>query len=132
MLGILESHGFNGNVLEWIKAFLRSGRQIVNVKGMKSDPATALNGFTQGSVFGPIFCVIYINDLCEIVKCGTYLFADRQITTKEDALQLQSDINSLQQWSEKWLLTLHPKKCHVLTLGKFYNITNTEKYTLHQ
>ena len=73
----------------------------------------------------------------EVVKCGTYLFADdtkifRQITTKEDARQLQSDINSLEQWSQKWLLILRPKICHVLTLGKFYNIIHTEKYTLHR
>ena len=73
----------------------------------------------------------------EVVKCGTYLFADdtkifRQITTKKDALQLQSDINSLEQWSQKWLLTFHRKKYHVLMLGKFYNITHTEKYTLHR
>ena len=73
---------------------------------MKSDPATVLSGIPQGSILGPILFVIYINDLPEIVKCGTYLFADdtktfRQITTKEDALQLQSDINSLEQWSQK-------------------------------
>ena len=104
---------------------------------MKSDPAIALSGISQGSVLGSILFVIYINDLPEVVKCGTYLFADdtkifRQITTKEDALQLQSDINSLEQWSQKWLLTFHPKKCHVLTLGKFYNITHTEKCILHR
>ena len=68
---------------------------------MKSDPATALSGIPK-IVLGPILFVIYINDLPEIVKCGTYLFADetkilRQITTKEDTLQLQSDINSLEQ-----------------------------------
>ena len=28
---------------------------------------------------------------------------------------------------DQWVLTFHPKKCHVLTLGKFYNITHTEK-----
>ena len=43
----------------------------------------------------------FLSYSCEVVKCGTYLFADRQITTEEDALQLQSDINSLQQLSEK-------------------------------
>ena len=63
---------------------------------------------------GPILFVIYINDLPEVVKRGTYLFADdtkvfQQITTKEDALQLQSDINSLEQWCQKWLLTFHRK-----------------------
>ena len=43
----------------------------------------------------------FLSYSCDVVKCGTYLFADRQITTKEDALQLQSDINSLQQLPEK-------------------------------
>ena len=69
--------------------------QIVNVNGMKSDPTTFLSGIPQGSVLGPILVAICINELPEVVKCVTYLFADdtnifRQITTKEDALQLQS------------------------------------------
>ena len=73
---------------------------------MKSDPATVLSGIPQNNVLGPTLFVIYRNNLHEVVKCGTYLFADdtkifRQITTKEDALQLQSDINSLKQWSQK-------------------------------
>ena len=38
----------------------------------------------------------------------------------------------MEQWSEKWLLTFHPKKCHVLKLGKFYNIIHTAKCTLHR
>ena len=137
LLGKLKSYSINGNFLEWIKAFLSNRRQIVNVNGMKSDPATVLSGIPQGSVLGPILFVIYINDLPEVVKCGTYLFADDtkvflQITTKEDALQLQSVINSLEQWSQKWLLIFHPKKCHVLTLVKLYIITHTEKYRLHR
>ena len=137
LLGELKSYGINGKVLEWIKAFLSNHRQIVNVKGMTSDPATVLSGIPQGSVLGPILFVIHINDLPEVVKCGTYLFADdtkilRQIATKEVEVQLQSDINSLEQWSQKWLLTFHPKKCHFLTLGRFFNITNTKKYTLHR
>ena len=75
--------------------------------------------------------------LPEVVKCGNDLFADdtkvfRQITTKEDALLLQSDINSFEQWSQKWLLSFHPKKRHIMTLGKFYNIAHTQKYTLHR
>ena len=106
LFGKLKLYGISGMVLEWIKAFSSNHRQILNVNGMKSDPATVLSGIPQGSVLGPILFVIYINDLPEVVKCGTYLFANdtkifRQIATKENALQLQSDINSLEQWSPK-------------------------------
>ena len=114
LLGKLKSYGNSGKVFEWIKAFFSNHRQIVNVKWMKSDPGTVLSGIPQSSVLGPILFVIYINDLSQVDD--TKIF--RQKTTKEEALQLQSDINSLEQWSQKWLLTFHPKKCHVLTFGK--------------
>ena len=29
-------------------------------------------------------------------------------------------------------MTFHPKKCDALALGKIYNITHAEKYTLHR
>ena len=114
LLSKLKSYGINGKVLEQIKVFLSNCHETVNFDGMKSDPETVLSGIPQGSVLGPILFVIHINDLPGVVKCGTYLFADdtkifRQITTKEDAFQLQSDINSLEQWSQKWLLTFCPK-----------------------
>ena len=62
LFGKLKSYGINGKVFEWIKAFLSNCRQRVNVIGMKSDPATVLSGIPQGSVLGPIFFVIYVND----------------------------------------------------------------------
>ena len=104
---------------------------------MKSDPATVSSGIPQGSILGPILFVIHINDLSEVVKCGTYLFADntkifRHIKTKEGALQVQSGINSLAQWSQNWLLTFRPKTCHVQMLEKFCNVTYTEKCNLHR
>ena len=134
---LANSNCINGKMLKWIKTFLSNHRQIVKVNGVKSIPLAILSGITRGSVMGPILFVIYIiNNLPKLVKCDAYVFADdskilRQITTKQDGLQLQSDINSLKEWPQKWLLTFHPKNSHVLTLAEFYNISHTEKYTLH-
>ena len=59
---LVNLNHINGKVLEWIKAFLRNCRQIVNINGMKSDPATVLSGIPHGSVLEPILFLTYIND----------------------------------------------------------------------
>jgi len=114
---------------------LLNRRQIVKVNGVESYSCEVKSGVPQGSVLGPLLFVIYINDLPECITSTSYLFADdtkvlRKIYSEDDAKQLQDDIDSLDTWSKKWLLRFHPDKCHVLTLGKFENITHTERYRL--
>ena len=80
--------------------------------------------------------VLYINDLPDTVSSDIFLFGDdtkisRKITTEEDALLFQSEINNLEGWSKKWLLKFHPDKCNVLTLGKMENIMHTHRYKLN-
>ena len=52
----------------------------------------------------------------------------KTITSLEDSILLQNDINALEKWSKTWLLNFHPNKCHVLTLGKFENISNSHDF----
>ena len=103
---------------------------------MKSKSAPVISGIPQGSVLGPLLFVIYINDLPEEVTSNVFLFADdtkilRQVTSADDAIALQDDLNSLERWSEKWLLNFNADKCHVLTLGKFENIMHTHRYKIN-
>ena len=96
LLGKLTCYGISGNIINWIKAFLLGRSQVVRVNGEKSEETAVLSGIPQGSVLGPLLFVVYINDLPESVKSNIFLFADdtkilKQITSKEDALGLQSD-----------------------------------------
>lgn len=136
LIGKLKAYGVEGKILSWIKAFLTGRSQVVRVNGEDSISAPVLSGIPQGSVLGPLLFVIYINDLPEVITSGAFLFADdtkifHQVTSLEDALILQADIDALTDWSQKWLLKFNIDKCHVLTLGKFENITHTHHYTLY-
>ena len=133
----LKAYGIDGEVLSWIDGFLSGREQMVRVNGELSESKPVISGIPQGSVLGPLLFVIYINDLPDVVSSSVLLFADdtkifRQVVSKEDALELQKDIDALAKWSEDWLLKFNIKKCHVLTMGKFHNIRYTHRYNLDQ
>ena len=135
LIGKLKSYGISGCILVWIEQFLIGRSQVVLVNGTQSLPTSVLSGIPQGTVLGPVLFIIYINDILTNVDSKGYLFADdtkifRQITTVEDSVALQRDIKSLEDWTKHWLLSFNQDKCHVLTLGKFENITHTHRYKL--
>ena len=136
MLGKLEAYGIRGNSLRWIKGFLYDRTQEVVVNGTKSEPASVISRIPQGTVLGPLLFVVYINDLLDNISSAGLMFADdtkifRLISSREDALELQSDIAKLEDWSNTWQLRFNPDKCHVLSLGKFENIKYTHRYVVY-
>ena len=136
LLGKLSAYGIQGNILNWIKDFLCGRSQIVEVNGEQSAPAAVISGIPQGTVLGPLLFVIYINDILDNIKSEGLLFADdtkifHSILTREDALTLQSDITTLEEWSNRWLLRFNPDKCHALSLGRFDNIMYTHRYSIY-
>ena len=53
--------------------------------------------------------LLNINDISEHLNSALRLFADdclpyRTITTDEDTIQLQRDLDQLQEWAAKWQL----------------------------
>ena len=130
----LRSYGITGDILLWIEAFLQGRKQKVVVNGSSSDWCDVISGVPQGSVIAALLFVIYINDLPENIRSHLFLFADdckffREIATQEDIDIMQADLDTLFEWSQKWLLTFHPGKCVNLriTLRK-----DTELHVYHQ
>ena len=124
--------GIGPLTLKWISSFLTNRTQTVLVDSAHSDPSPVLSGVPQGTVLGPLLFLIYINDISSNLSPGTSLrlFADdsllyRQISSINDQVTLQSDLNTLQTWEANNKMEFHPQKCQVI------QITNKKKKLNH-
>ena len=116
----LEHLGIRNSLLNWVRSFLIGRNQRVLVEGMASTPTNVLSGVPQGTVLGPLFFLVYINDISKGLSKGTKirLFADdsllyRTIRTPHDSAILQRDLDTLQVWERKWKMEFHPGKCQL-------------------
>ena len=119
----LDHLGIRNSLLSWIRSFLIGRTQKVLVEGKASNPKPVISGVPQGTVLGPLFFLIYINDISEGLSKGTKLklFADdsllyRIIRSAKDVLALQNDLNLLQAWEIEWKMEFHPGKFQLIRI----------------
>ena len=118
LISKIEKYGIAGKLLNWIKAFIRNRKQRVKVKDCISQWADVTSGVPQGSVFGPL---LFVNDMPSEIQNVCKLFDDDAklfCPINKEPSTLQSDIESLYTWSERWQLPFNVGKCKILHIGK--------------
>ena len=113
----LEHYGICGLALKWVKSYFSNRLQFVDFNGHVSSRFNISCGVPQGSILGPLFFLLYIND---IVNASTalqlILFADDTnifLSGKDhDYLvnQLNIELNKLSVWFRVNKLSLNLKK----------------------
>ena len=68
LISKLEHYGVRGCALQWFQSYLSDRNQFVSIHGSKSDLLKVTCGVHQGSVLGPLLCLIYTNDLPNVTS----------------------------------------------------------------
>ena len=63
--------------LNWIKSYLKNRKQFVQFNNVSSTQKCLQCGVSQGSILGPLFFILYVNDLPNVSQLAKpLLFAD--------------------------------------------------------
>ena len=106
--------GITGNSLNFIESFLSNRFQRVVLNGQSSSWTPVNAGVPQGSILGPLFFLIYINDLSKDISSTVKLFAnDTSIFSVVDdvnvsVMQLNNDLLKISKWAYQWKMSFNP------------------------
>lgn len=117
----LSNYGFSDHYINWIVQYLSNRVQSVCVNNCTSRSINVVSGVPQGSHLGPLFFVLFINDLPDCIKNSeVLLYADdakvyKTLSSTSDCELLQADFNNLLSWCNNNDLQVNFSKCNILS-----------------
>ena len=125
LLHKLELYGIADQELSWCRSYLSDRKQVVRVKGNESSEASMLHGVPQGSILGPLFFILFINDLPLHISAQIDLYADDTTVTASADVKALATLNSslnksvseIQLWASANKLPLNEDKTKVLMIS---------------
>ena len=117
LLAKLQAYGIRGDYIKWFQSYLTDRTQYVNFNGEDSAEHTLKCGVPQGSILGPLFFIIFVNDMFNVSNVlFNVLYADdtciyisgSDINDLFDVLNIE--LASLLEWLNANRLTLNVEK----------------------
>ena len=124
LLRKLELYGVKDQALSLLNLYLSNRSQKCHMNGFLSSERMIRCGVPQGSILGPLFFLLYINDLPQCLsKTKPRLFADdTNLTASGDSITcletaVNSDLGNLRKWLIANKLCLNIAKTEFMLIG---------------
>ena len=131
LLSKLELYGITGSALSMIRSYLSDRNKKCQLGDLVSTERRVTCGIPQGSILGPLFFLVYINDLPECLNQATpRLFADDTNLTvagesiQEIELNMNSDLACINEWLLANKLSLNVTKTEFILIGSAHKLNN--------
>ena len=110
--------------MKWFKSYLTSRRQRVLANNVYSSAQRITQGVPQGSVLGPLFYILYANDITNIVKhCNIALYADDTVlytanpSFETSITNMCQDMCALRGWCGANGIQMNTEKTKLMLFG---------------
>ena len=124
LLKKLQCYGVRESNLRWCTNYLANWSQQTLANGFTSPSQSITCGVPQGSVIGPLFFILYVNDMqYAVTGVDTQLYADDTViyaagVNGESAVhKLQPALNHFSTWCQANKLTLNTAKTKLMLFG---------------
>ena len=128
----MQNMGIKGNMYTWIKSFLSDRLIQTQVNDTLSSKAVLEEGLPQGSSLSCTLFLVFLNDVSDVLKTETALFADDLVlwhtgnSTTISRRRLQDDLNSLGAYCRLWKMKVNCTKTVYSIFTRSYKLANTQ------
>ena len=124
LLSKLSELEISKSMLDWFRSYLSMRKQRVLANSTLSSYQTITQGVPQGSVLGPIFYILYANDITKTLKkCKLALYADDTVLYTADnnfgtsMSKVRHDMLALSQWCKGNGISMNTGKTKLMIFG---------------
>ena len=128
----LQIYGLDSGFCDWVSSYLTGRHQAVWLNHCFSSFLPCNVGVPQGSNLGPLFFLIFYNDLPFNLDCEIEAYADdstmsfSEKNTKTISETLTRNCAKVSTWMRQNRFKLNAEKTHVLTVGTYARVDNLE------
>ena len=123
---------------EWCTSYLTGRSQKTIANNLTSTNLSITCGVPQGSVLGPLFFLIYVNDLKQALEGFRFkLYADDTVlyqsglNADEASEALHTSLNKFCEWSSSNRLTINTSKTKIMVFGSRSKVKKAKNVTVN-